>query len=111
MSSRFSISLLLFRVGLVVGLINTVQAYAGSETVAVIAFERTASADLVLVGAGLGSGLRQGMTCLVSREGRRVAQLLLVEARQSVSSALIVGMAPGESVRRGDAVSIKTLKL
>lgn len=76
----------------------------------VIAFDGAESADLVLVGAGLGSGLRQGMTCHVSREGRQVAELLLVEARQSVSSALIVGMVPGEAVRRGDAVSIKTLK-
>jgi hypothetical protein len=76
----------------------------------VIAFEGTESADLVLVGAGLGSGLRQGMSCLVSREGRRVAELLLVETRPSVSSALIVGTASGEAVRRGDAVSIKTLK-
>lgn len=92
------------------GLSNAFQAYAGPSTMSVIAFEGAESADLVLVGAGLGSGLRQGMTCLVTREGRRVAELLVVEARQSVSSALIVGMAPGEVVRRGDAVGIKTLK-
>lgn len=101
---------MLLRLALALGLSNSVQAYAGAQTVPVVALEGTDSADLVLIGAGLGSGLRQGMTCLVSREGRRIAELRLVEARQSLSSALIVEVAPGEAVRLGDAISIKTLK-
>jgi len=107
---RFSSSLLLLRLALVAGLSNGFQAYASSAGATVIAFEGAERADLVFVGAGLGSGLRQGMTCLVTRNGRRVAELLVVEARTAASSALIVGTEPGEAVMRGDAVNIKTLK-
>ena len=74
-----------------------------------IAFAQAEGADLVLIEAGLGQGFRQGMSCVVSREGRHVADLLLVESRESVCSGLIVGMKPGQLVMRRDVVVVKTL--
>ena len=110
MVSRLSISHVFLRLAFALGLLRVAQAHAASAVFPVVAFEGTDRADLLFIGAGLGSGLRQGMTCIVSREGRQVAELLLVETRQSVSSALIVGTEAMEAVRLGDAVSVKTFK-
>lgn len=105
-----SISRALGLMGLLAGLLGQTHAHASSPTGSVIAFDEAGSADLVLIEAGLREGFRQGMSCIVSREGRYVADLVLVESRQFTSSALIVGMTPGQRVSRGDVVVIKTLK-
>ena len=110
MISRPSIFHVFLRLAFAVGLLRASQAHAGSAAMNVIAIEGTDRADLLFIDAGLGSGLRQGMTCLVFRGGQRVAELLLVDARQSVSSALIVRIAPAEAVKLGDTVSVKTFK-
>jgi len=76
----------------------------------VAAVRETAVADLVIIAAGHHSGLRQGMACRLSRGDSSVGEVILTEVRPSASSALIVNMAPGQSVRVGDVVSVKTLK-
>ena len=95
--------------GLFAGLSCAAWGHAAVPTGSVIALEQAEGVDLVLIEAGLGQGFRQGMSCVVSREGRHVADLLLVESRESVCSALIVGMKPGQLVMRRDLVVVKTL--
>jgi len=76
----------------------------------VVAIRETAVADLVLVAGGHQAGLRQGMACRLTRDGVLVAEVVLTEVRPAGSSALIVSLAPRQSVRVGDVVSFKTLK-
>lgn len=76
----------------------------------VVGIRESSLADLVLIGAGHEAGLRQGMTCRVSRGGLPLAEIILTEVRSSNSSALIVNLAARQSIRVGDAVDVKTLK-
>ncbi len=85
-------------------------AASAADFATVVGIRETAVADLIVIGAGFDSGLRQGMNCRLSRGGDVVAEVILSEVRPSSSTALIVSLAPRQSVRRGDAVSIKTLK-
>ncbi len=67
-----------------------------------------APADLVILDAGIEAGLRQGMVCTVSRDGRPLGELLLVDLRPRAASALILELAPGQSLQPGDSVAVKT---
>jgi hypothetical protein len=87
-----------------------VWAAASASLASVVAVEPARAADLVLLDAGFSAGLRQGMVCRVTRAGLEVAELLLVEIRPQHSAALIVGLAPRQAIRAGDAVHIKLLK-
>jgi len=87
----------------------TVACIAGTPAM-VVEVRETSLADLVLIGAGHQSGLRQGMTCRVSRGGLTLAEVVLTEVRSSSSSALIVNLAARQSIRVGDVVDVKTLK-
>jgi hypothetical protein len=78
--------------------------------VTVAAIEPTRSADLVMLSHGFNAGLRQGMVCRVTRAGAAVAEVLLVDLRPTCASALIVSLAPGQSIRAGDVASVKILK-
>ena len=84
--------------------------HAAAPSAAVVAVQPTRVADLVLLNGGFDAGLRQGMVCRVSRGSTEVAEVLLVELRPSCSAALIVSLAPKQSVRAGDTASIKVLK-
>jgi hypothetical protein len=75
-----------------------------------VAVEKTAVADLVLLGRGFDAGLRQGMVCRVTRDRTEVAEILLVELRPSVSAALILSVTPRQAIRPGDTAVIKVLK-
>lgn len=81
-----------------------------SPTVAVATIEQTPITDLVLLNRGFDAGLRQGMLCRISREGTEIAEVLLVELRPVCSAALIVSVAPKQTIRVGDVASIKVLK-
>ena len=76
----------------------------------VLAVQSARVSDFVLLGAGFSAGLRQGMVCRVSRNGTEVAEILLVELRNRTGAALILQLAPGESIRAGDLATVKTLK-
>jgi len=84
------------------------QAAAPSTTV--VAVESTRVADLVLLGSGFNVGLRQGMVCRVSRGATEVGEVLLVDLRPSSGAALILSVAPSQSIRSGDLVSARILK-
>ena len=79
----------------------------GSARVTQIA--RTPIADLVIIDAGHESGLRQGMVCIASHEGRKVGELLLVDLRSAAASALIIDLQSGDGLHPGDLVTVKTV--
>lgn len=76
----------------------------------VVGVEQTRVTDLVLLRGGFDTGLRQGMVCRVTRGTIEVAEILLVELRPAHGAALILSVAPGQSIRAGDVASIKILK-
>lgn len=80
----------------------------GAAEVVAIQPERTA--DLVFLGRGFDAGLRQGMVCRVTRSGSEIAEILLVELRPTCGAALILNLAPGQSIRTGDVATVKILK-
>ena len=89
---------------------SSVRAAVASGSAAVVAIQPTRVADLVLLNGGFDAGLRQGMVCRVTRGGTDIAEVLLVELRPSCSAALILNLAPKQSIRAGDTASIKVLK-
>ena len=76
----------------------------------VVAIQPTRVADLVLLRGGFDVGLRQGMICRVTRGSSEIAEVILVDLRSGHSAALIVNVAPKQSIRAGDTASIKILK-
>ncbi len=83
---------------------------AAAASAAVVAVEPTRVADVVLLGQGLNAGLRQGMVCRVTRGTTEVGEILLVDLRPTTSAALILTLAPKESIRSGDLAAVKVLK-
>lgn len=81
------------------------------EAAPVVAVQPTRVADVVLLGAGFDAGLRQGMVFNVSRNGARVAEIVLVELRPRACAALILQLVPGQSIQAGDIATVKTLKV
>lgn len=67
------------------------------------------SADLVVLDAGYEAGLRQGMVCSVSRGSEKLGELVLVDLRPRVASALIVNLTLDRSLQLGDTVLVKTV--
>ena len=89
---------------------STASAAMVSGAATVVAVQPTRVADLVMLGHGLDAGLRQGMVCRLTRGGTEIAEVLLVDLRPTCASALIVSLAPGQSIRAGDVASVKLLK-
>lgn len=85
-------------------------AHAATPVASVVSVEPTRVADLVLLNNGLNAGLRQGMVCRVTRGTTDIAEVLLVESRPSCSAALILNVAPRQSIRSGDVAAVKVLK-
>ncbi len=83
---------------------------ANASAAAVVAVQPTRVADLVLLDHGFDAGLRQGMVCRVTRGRTEIAEVLLVELRPSCSAALILSVAPKQSIRAGDSAAIKILQ-
>ena len=92
------------------GLLTSHFGLQAAPAAAVIAVEPTRVADLVLLSNGFNAGLRQGMICRISRGTTEVAEVLLVDLRPTCSAALILSVAPKQSIRAGDIASIKILK-
>jgi hypothetical protein len=88
----------------------SVRAASASNVAAVVAVQPARAADLVLLDHGFNAGLRQGMVCRVTRGTTEIAEILLVDLRPACSSALILNVAAKQSIRAGDAASIKILK-
>lgn len=80
-------------------------------TAPVLAVRSAGVADLVVLGDGFSAGLRQGMVCRVARGGTAIADILLVELRSGAATALILDLAPGQSIRPGDTAEVKTRQL
>jgi len=86
------------------------SSFAAAPAASVTAIQPTRVADLVLLNGGFDAGLRQGMVCRVTRGTTEIAEVLLVELRPGCSAALILNLAPKQSLRAGDTASIKVLK-
>jgi hypothetical protein len=67
------------------------------------------SSDLVILDSGFEAGLRQGMVCTVKRDSVWIGELLLVDLRPRVASALILDLVSNESFQSGDSVIAKTV--
>jgi hypothetical protein len=67
-------------------------------------------ADLVLLGGGFEAGLREGMICRVTRGPAVIAEIQLVGLRAQAGAALILDLAPGQSIQPGDLASVKVSK-
>lgn len=76
----------------------------------IVSVQANRVADLVVLGRGYDAGLRQGMVCRVTRGPAEIAEVILVDLRPTCSAALIVSLAPRQSIRAGDVASIKILK-
>jgi hypothetical protein len=88
----------------------TARAASASGALAVVAVQPTRVADLVMLDHGFDAGLRQGMVCRVTRGRADIAEILLVELRPACSAALILRLAPSQSIHAGDLAAIKILK-
>lgn len=88
----------------------SVRAAVASGSAEVAALQSTRVADLVLLGGGFDANLRQGMVCRVTRGATDIAEVLLVEVRPTCSAALILSLAPKQSIRAGDLARVKVLK-
>ena len=77
---------------------------------AVVGVQPTRVADLVMLDRGFDAGLRQGMVCRVTRGGADIAEVLLVELRPTCGAALIMSIAPRQSIHAGDVATVKILK-
>ena len=53
------------------------------------------------------AGLREGMVCRLTRGSAEIGEVVLVEVRPAASTALIAGLAPKQSIRRGDIARAK----
>jgi hypothetical protein len=112
MLRRFVTSLALFAVVFTTGLqAAALVATRSVEAAPVVAVQATRVADIVLLGAGFDAGLRQGMVFSVVRSGMEIAEIVLVELRPRAGAALILNLAPGQSIRAGDTATVKTLKV
>ncbi len=80
------------------------------EAAPVVTVQATRVADVVLLGAGFEAGLRQGMVCRITRGNADIAEVVLVDLRPRAGAALILQLAPGQSIRAGDIATVKTLK-
>ena len=102
-----------FKAAAVLGVVacqSSLVVAAPVPVVSVVSLEATPTADLVLLGHGFNAGLRQGMVCRLTRDGAVIGEVVLVELRPTCASALIVSLAPGQSIRAGDVASVKILK-
>ena len=84
--------------------------HAAVPVASVALVQPTRIADLVMLSGGFDAGLRQGMVCRVTRGATDIAEVLVVELRPTCSAALIVSVAPKQSIHAGDSASIKVLK-
>lgn len=84
---------------------------AGVQTVTVSVVQPAASADLILLGSGHRAGLRAGMSCVVTRRGAAIAELVLVDVRPHAAAGLITALSADHTIRAGDAVSPKLQSL
>ena len=89
---------------------SAVPAAAAAPVAAVVGLERTRVADLGILNSGFNAGLRQGMVCRLTRGAAEIGEILLVELRPTCSAALILSVAPRQSIRPGDLAAIKVLK-
>ena len=87
-----------------------IPSVVAAPALAVAEIQPTRIADLVLLNGGFDAGLRQGMVCRVSRGRTDIAEILLVELCPACSAALILSLAPGQSIHAGDFAAIKIFK-
>ena len=66
--------------------------------------------DVVLLKDGLRRGLRTGMQCSVTREGRPIGELILVDVRPEAAAALITQLNAGSFIQAGDTVTPNSLR-
>lgn len=111
MVRRLVIALVLVASVLTAGAQVVLVAGRSIEAAPVVAVQATRVADIVLLGAGYEAGLRQGMVFNVVREGREIAEIILVDLRPRASAGLIMQLAPDQAIRPGDTATVKTLKV
>jgi hypothetical protein len=107
---RFATSTLLCLTLLGVGVCNAevvLERSIGESRI--IRVDAQAIADLVVLDDGYQTGFRQGMVCKVSRSGASLGELIIVDLRSKLSTALILNIATGQTLQRGDIVTAQTV--
>ena len=92
------------------GLLTSPFGLQAAPAASVVTIQPSRVADLILLDRGFDAGLRQGMVCRVTRGPAEIAEVLLVELRPNCSAALILSLAPQQSIRAGDTAAVKVLK-
>jgi hypothetical protein len=67
-------------------------------------------ADLVLASGGYRAGFDVGMVGNLSRGGRAIARVILVEVTERGSASLILELAEGQVIRPGDRLTRSTVQ-
>ena len=80
------------------------------RSASVVSIVSASAADLVVLDHGFDAGLRQGMVCRVTRGEASIAEVQLVTLRPTCSAALILDLAPAQTIRAGDVVTVNLLK-
>ncbi len=96
---------------LAVGCSSIALAATAAPAARVAAVEATRVADLVMLDGGFNASLRQGMVCRIVRGTADVAEVLVVEVRPNCCAALILSVAPKQSIRAGDLAAVKVHKV
>ncbi|HVR73240.1 MAG TPA: hypothetical protein VMT52_02870 [Planctomycetota bacterium] len=64
-----------------------------------------AARGVVVLAAGSTSGLEEGHTLWVSRDGRFIARLRVLKADEDLAGASVIELSPGEAIQTGDRAS------
>jgi hypothetical protein len=65
------------------------------------------SADLIVLSAGYNHGFRPGSVCLVTRESKPLATIVIAEATEQRAVALILSLENQQTIAAGDAVALR----
>ena len=65
------------------------------------------SADLIVLSAGYNHGFRPGSVCLVTRESKPLATIVIAEASEQRAVALILSLENQQTIAAGDTVALR----
>ena len=85
-------------------ILGSAEAEGRAKVTQVIAGQNT---DLVVVSGGYNCGLRPGAVCTVIHEGRAYGSVIVVEANEQRSVALILSLDSSKQITSGDTITLR----
>ncbi len=89
-------------------IVLSAQLNLAKENPTVIAIYQQIETDLVLIEGGWHTGLRLGIMWQVTRSGKKIGEIMLVELDERKAVGVIVYLHAGESLQPGDSLSVST---